>query len=60
VHADALEVREALPDGVVALGRGADLREICEMSWWKTALVWIGKKALEIAGEELKKKTRKP
>jgi hypothetical protein len=30
------------------------------MSWWKTALVWIGKKALEIAGEELKKKTRKP
>jgi hypothetical protein len=29
------------------------------MSWWKTALVWIGKKALEIAGEELKKKTRK-
>jgi hypothetical protein len=29
------------------------------MSWWKTALVWIGKKALELAGEELKKKTRK-
>ena len=26
------------------------------MSWWKTALVYLGKKALEIAGDELKKK----
>ena len=30
------------------------------MSWWQTALVYLGKKALEIAGDELKKKTAKP
>ena len=29
------------------------------MSWWKTALIYIGKKALEIAGDELKKKAAK-
>lgn len=26
------------------------------MSWWKTALLYLAKKAVEIAGEELKKK----
>lgn len=30
------------------------------MSWWKTALLYVAKKAIEIAGEELKKKTAKP
>ena len=29
------------------------------MSWWKTALLYVAKKAIEIAGEELKKKTAK-
>lgn len=29
------------------------------MSWWKTALIYVAKKAMEIAGEELKKKTAK-
>jgi hypothetical protein len=29
------------------------------MSWWKTALLYIAKKAIEIAGEELKKKSAK-
>ncbi len=29
------------------------------MSWWKTALIYIWKKALEIAGDELKKKAAK-
>ena len=29
------------------------------MSWWKTALIYVAKKALEIAGDELKKKTAK-
>jgi hypothetical protein len=30
------------------------------MSWWKSALKWIEKKALEIAAEEVSKKaTRK-
>ena len=30
------------------------------MSWWKTALLYVAKKAIEIAGDELKKKTAKP
>ena len=29
------------------------------MSWWKSVLVYLGKKALEIATEELEKKTAK-
>lgn len=29
------------------------------MSWWKTALKWVGKKALEMAAEEVKKKATK-
>jgi hypothetical protein len=30
------------------------------MSWWKFAMKWLGKKALEIAAEEVSKKaTRK-
>lgn len=29
------------------------------MSWWKTALLYVAKKAIEIAGDELKKKTAK-
>ncbi len=27
------------------------------MSWWKTALIYLAKKAVAIAGEELAKKT---
>ena len=29
------------------------------MSWWKTALLYVAKKAIEIAGDEPKKKTAK-
>jgi hypothetical protein len=43
---------------VVAVGRCAALWEM-DMSWWKQALIYVGKKALQIAGEELGKKTRK-
>ncbi len=28
------------------------------MSWWKTALLYLAKKAVEVAGEELKKKSK--
>jgi hypothetical protein len=55
VHADAVAVREVVTNGVVAVGCRAGVWEI-QMSWWKTALIYIGKKALEIAGDELAKK----
>lgn len=29
------------------------------MSWWKSALKWLGKKALAVAAEEVGKKKRK-
>jgi hypothetical protein len=29
------------------------------MSWWKSALKWIGKKALEMAAEEVANKATK-
>jgi hypothetical protein len=59
VHADAFAIREVVTNGVVAVGCRAGVWEI-QMSWWKTALIYIGKKAIEIAGEELgKKATRK-
>lgn len=29
------------------------------MTWWQKALIYIGQRALEIAGEELKKKAAK-
>lgn len=29
------------------------------MSWWKEALKWVGKKALEMAAEEIGKKAAK-
>jgi hypothetical protein len=58
VYADALTFWEVVSDGVVAVGRCAALWEM-DMSWWKQALIYVGKKALQIAGEELGKKTRK-
>lgn len=29
------------------------------MKWWQKALIWVGQRALEYAGEELKKKATK-
>jgi hypothetical protein len=42
----------------VAVGRSQSRGET-EMSWWKTALIYLAKKALQIAGEELGKKVAK-
>ena len=30
------------------------------MSWWKSALLYLAQKAIEVAGEELKKKGKAP
>jgi hypothetical protein len=58
VYAISFAVRVLFSGGMVALGWCPDLWENA-MSWWKTALIYIGKKALQIAGEELKKKAAK-
>jgi hypothetical protein len=58
VHAVAQSVRILLSSGVVAVERGTAPR-ITDMSWWKTALIYVAKKALQIAGEELGKKAAK-
>jgi hypothetical protein len=43
---------------VVAVERGTAPR-VTDMSWWKTALLYLAKKAIQIAGEELGKKAAK-